>query len=274
MKTRSLMLFGASGVLALVAVSLVKSLQPSIAPGEGAKVVVATATMHFGDQVLPGNVRLVDFAVASVPEGAFRSVDELTNGEPRYAIETIHASEPVLHNRVTGKGGKASLSSVIDQNKRAVTIRVDDVFGVAGFVTPADHVDVMLTRGEEPQRPTDNPKTAVLLQNVKVLAIDQQANEHQGKPAVAKAVTLEVTPEEAQKLALGRTIGTLSLALRNFTDPQPIDNRLISVSDLAGAPRAARSTGGGYGIEVIRGTEATRVGLRDDGTTSISRRSR
>ncbi|HTH17656.1 MAG TPA: Flp pilus assembly protein CpaB, partial [Magnetospirillum sp.] len=257
----------------LVAVSLVKSLQTAPPPHDGMKVVVATATMRFGDQLLPGNVRLVDFAAASAPEDAFHSIEELVGGEPRYALETIRASEPVLHSKVTGKGGKASLSSVIDQAKRAVTIRVDDVFGVAGFITPADHVDVMLTSAEDPQRPNDNPKTAVLLQNVKVLAIDQKANEHEGKPSIAKAVTLEVTPEEAQKLALGRTIGTLSLALRNFTDPQPVNSRMISIADLSGgtpAKAAPRSVGPGLGIDVIRGTETIRVGVRDDGSAVAS----
>lgn len=271
MKARPYLLLAASAVLGIIAVILVKHLiRPPEAPGTE-KVAVASAQMRFGDRVLPANVHLVDYPPGSVPEGAFHDIDELASGDPRFVLQTIEPGEPVLSAKITGKGGKASLSSVIEQQKRAVTIRVDDVFGVGGFITPADHVDVMLTHGRDPEKPNENPRTEILLQNIRVLGVDQEANELKDKPSVAKAVTLEVTPEEAQKLALARNVGTLSLSLRNFANPKSIDSRTVSMTDLLPAqarepsPEKARSVRH-YRIEVIRGTEPTRYELYHDGS--------
>ena len=130
----------------------------------------------------------------SVPPGSFASVEEVlgTDGKRRVALRAIEINEPMLKTKISGFGGRASLSTILAPEMRASTIRVNDINGVAGFVLPGDHVDIMLTRsagGSEANLLTD-----ILLQNVKVLAIDQDANEDRAQPAVVKAVTLEVTP--------------------------------------------------------------------------------
>jgi pilus assembly protein CpaB len=129
---------------------------------------------------------------------------------------------------VTGPGQRASLSAVITSGMRATTIRVNDVLGVAGFVLPGDRVDIMLTR----QIIQDQPITDVLLQNVKVLGIDQRADEQNNQPDVVKAVTLEVTAEQAQKLTLAAEVGTLSLALRDVSNVELARVKPVTLKDL------------------------------------------
>jgi len=273
MKARPFLLLGTSAILGVVAIALLRALSHPAAAPATVKIVTAAAPMRFGDQLTANRLQLADYQPDSVPPGAFRDLAELTTGDARYVIQSIEQGEPVLGPKITGKGGKASLSSVIDQGKRAVTIRVDDVFGVGGFVTPSDHVDVMLTHGADPQKPNDNPQTEILLQNVKVLGIDQEASERKEKAAVAKAVTLEVTPEEAQKLALGRMVGTLSLSLRNFVNPNAVDSHAVSVADLSPAkakptPIERAKASARRTIAVIRGTEPTNYELWQDGAVA------
>jgi pilus assembly protein CpaB len=268
MKARPFLLLVISALLGLLAIGLVRSFlmqQPvPVADIVVKKVVVATATLHFGDHLAPLYLHEVEYLPNSVPPGAFASIAELTAGEPRVVLETIQPGEPVLASKISGNGAKASLSSIIDAEKRAVTIRVDDVSGTAGFITPADRVDVMLTRNAEGQAA---PHTEILLQNIKVLAIDQVANEHTDKPIVVKAVTLEVSPEEAQKIALARTVGQLSLSLRNLANGDPVPSRTITVGDLGGKKGA---TGTKREIEIIRGAAPTKYEVNSSDATATT----
>jgi pilus assembly protein CpaB len=144
-------------------------------------------------------------------------------------LTPVQKNEPILASRITGSGQRASLSALIDPGMRAVTLRVDDVRGVAGFVLPGDRVDVVLTRHEA----GDKAYADVLLQNAKVLAVDQLANERQEGPSVAKAVTVEVSTEQAQKLVLAAGVGSLSLVLRQAGGADPVASRRVSTFDLA-----------------------------------------
>ncbi|MFA7430417.1 MAG: Flp pilus assembly protein CpaB [Rhodospirillaceae bacterium] len=192
-------------------------------------VVVARVPLHFGSQLSAENLRVVEWPADSRPEGTFAALDEvIRETEPRVVLRSIEANEPLLTSKVSGFGGRASLSSVISDDMRAMTIRVNDVHGVAGFVLPGDRVDVLVTR--EPER--DNPITDILLQSVQVLGVDQDANEKRDKPQVARAVTLEVTPEQAQKLTLASTVGTLSLSLRNTLNTEAVAQRSVTLKDL------------------------------------------
>lgn len=194
------------------------------------KIVVARTTLFFGNRINAEQLRLVDWPASSVPAGAFTSTDDLLNGkEPRTVLRMIEANEPVLASKISGAGEKATLSAIITEDMRGMTIRVNDVIGVAGFIVPGDRVDVLLTRddgGKEKQI------TDILLQNVKVLGIDQIANENQEKPVVVQAVTVEVSPEQAQKLTLASQVGSLTLALRNVLDAQAEIARTVGVKDL------------------------------------------
>jgi len=204
--------------------------KPSI---ELTTVVVAKLPMNFGDAVTSEYLREVEWPAATVPENSFRTVEELTKpGEERVVLRSIQINEPVLVSKLSGAGGKATLSTILDKDMRAVTIRVNDENGVAGFVLPGDRVDVLLTREENQAARVKNPITDILLQNVKVLGIDQKANDNEDQPKVVRAVTLEVEPFDAQKLALAVTVGSLALALRHEANADSDYTRTVRVSDL------------------------------------------
>ena len=167
-------------------------------------------------------------------------MDDLLKGKKRTVLSSIEKNEPVLKWKISGPGQRASLSALISDNgMKAVTIRVDEVKGVAGFVLPGDRVDIFLTRrqtsGEGAQQFTD-----LLLQNVKVLAVGQIADDREDKPKLVKAVTVEVSPIDAQKLILAKSAGRLSLALRRAGESARVGGRRITLGDLGtssvGAP--------------------------------------
>ncbi|HYH17749.1 MAG TPA: Flp pilus assembly protein CpaB [Azospirillum sp.] len=199
-------------------------------------VVVAKIPLRFGDELNRENLREVNWPSDAVPDGGFTSIDGvLSGGERRVALRDIGANEPLLKGRVSGFGGRATLSALVGPDMRAVTIRVNDVQGVAGFVLPGDRVDVIFTRPEgaaESARPQSPPIADVLLQNLKVLAVDQLADSQKDKPVPAKAITLEASTEEAQKLTLASQVGTLSLTLRNFANSNFAEAGTITVSGL------------------------------------------
>ena len=192
------------------------------------QVVAAATALKFGDRLAAENLRLIDWPAGTVPEGTFKSMDELLGPQPRVALQTIQPNELILAPKITGPGQRASLSSVISTGMRAMTIRVNDVLGVAGFVLPGDRVDIMLTR----EVVQNNPVTDVLLQNVKVLGIDQKADQQTNVPDVVKAVTIEVTTEQAQKITLAATVGKLSLALRDISNVELAPVKPVSIRDL------------------------------------------
>jgi pilus assembly protein CpaB len=239
MKQRAFLMLIFAAVLAGGAVWLAKDwlesqIQP-VAANEQAvpltKVVVARVKLSFGNRLQRQHLTEVDWPAGNVPPGSFNSIDKLLEGEKeRVVLRAIEPSEPVLASKLTGPGGRATLSTLISKDMRAVTIRVNDVNGVAGFIMPNDHVDILLTRNEDNKK--NDPITTILLQNVKVLGIDQDAKEDKEKPSVAKAVTLEVTPRQSQKLALASRVGSLSLALRNLANAVAARHRTITVADL------------------------------------------
>ncbi|MBB4186191.1 pilus assembly protein CpaB [Sinorhizobium terangae] len=199
-------------------------------------LVVAAKPMRFGDRVRAENLKTIPWPSEERPDGSFQTIEAVLGekDEPRYAMEAIDPGEPVLTSKITGAGERATLSSALDQGMKAVSIRVNDVLGVAGFVRPSDRVDVLLTRGIRNSNGGEQTYVDVLLQGVKVLAVDQTADERKDEPSVVKTVTFEVTTDEAQRLTLGATIGTLSLALRNIASSNVEQTRPITVADLGG----------------------------------------
>jgi pilus assembly protein CpaB len=195
------------------------------------KVGVARVALPFGEQLTPEKVRFVDWPRSSVPPGALQAVGDLnSNGKPRMVLRPLEVGEPILRSKVTGEGGRATLSAIIPADRRGLSMRVNDVAGVAGFVLPGDRVDVLITRTIGETQVTD-----VLLQDVKVLAIDQSANDQATKPDPARTVTFEVDPYDAQKLVLAAQIGSLSLALRSAEAPVGDSySEPVSIADLGG----------------------------------------
>lgn len=233
------------------------------------KIVVANAPLRFGTVLSANNVTEVDWPTRTLPAGVFTSRAELFKAaERRVVLAAIEQHEPILSTKITGPGQRATVSSLIQDGKRAVTIRVNDVHGVAGFVLPGDRVDVLRTQVENAQQGTGKTFTDVLLQNIKVLGIDQQADERAEKSTVVKAVTLEVDTEEAQKLVLAQTVGILALMLRQAGSQAMARTERVTVDDLgrrigiitgsitpaepAAAPPRERRTGV---VNVTRGTK-------------------
>jgi pilus assembly protein CpaB len=195
-------------------------------------IVVANKPLRFGAEANASSLREIAWPEDAVPAGAFKKIsDMLAAGGRRVVLTAIEANEPVLASKITGPGQRATLSAMMLDGMRAVTVRVNDVEGVAGFVLPGDRVDVALTRQIEKGVAT----TDVVLQNTRVLAIDQTADERNDKPSIAKAVTLEVDIASAQKLALAASVGTLSLMLRKAGEASSDTTRRITLSDLANA---------------------------------------
>lgn len=228
MRQRAILMLGLAVVLGIAAVFLLRGFITRNAPTAQAtgSVVVAKVALNFGDDLTPQNLIAVPWPAESVPVGAFGSVGQmLPTGVKRVALQPIVKGEPVLLSKVSGPGGRATLSAVIHPGYRAMTIGVNDVLGVAGFVLPGDQVDIMLTRRGE-------STTEILLQGVRVLGIDQDANQQKDKPVVAHAVTLEVTPEQAEKLTLAATVGTLSLALRKMGNDEEVATKPVGLGDL------------------------------------------
>lgn len=245
-----------------------------------AAVVVAARPIELGQALTPDMLRLQAWPADALPQGAFAEISELTGGEARVALRAIEPNEPILVSRVSGAGGRATLSATIAEGHRAVAIRVNDVVGVAGFVLPGDFVDVLLTRQEGANYGNQAMRTDLLIDNVRVLAVDQTATESRNDPQVARAVTIEVTPEEGQKVALGGQIGTLTLALRRADEIGAGETGAgsqdtIRIQDLRAeaerrrpeAPRPATRQpvrASGPTIEIIRGFTSNRAAVASE----------
>jgi len=196
-------------------------------PAATRTVVVAASALRFGNPLTNTNLRETPWPEGALPEGSFSSIQDVLAAGKRIVLSPIESNEPVLASKLTGPGQRATLSAVLHEGMKAVTVRVSDIEGVAGFVLPGDRVDILLTRRADKGGTTD-----VVLQNTRVLAIDQLADERTDKPAVVKAVTLEVDTLAAQKLTLASQVGTLALALRKAGEATAMDQRRVSTEDL------------------------------------------
>jgi pilus assembly protein CpaB len=217
-------------------------------PAATRTVVVARSPLRFGTALTTQNLREVEWPGEAAPPNSFSSVADLTRGDKRVALAPIEPNEVIVGNKITGPGQKATLSALIEDGMRAVTIRVNDVEGVAGFVLPGDRVDVLLTRQAEKEAASND----VVLQNTKVLAIDQIADERAEKPVVVKAVTLEVDTVSAQKLALAASAGNLSLVLRKAGDSAREGARRVTITDIGSGKSAPAGTSNFATIRVMR----------------------
>src|SRR5215831_10894482 len=193
-------------------------------------IVITAESLAYGAAVTADNVTEIPWFTKMLPEGAFASKDDLLNGGRRTVLYPLKQGEPVLRSKVTGPGQRASLAALLEDGKRAVTVRVDDVRGVAGFVLPGDFVDIVMIADDVSSK--RQSYSDILLEHVKVLAIDQIASEGEEKPKVAQAVTLEVTKEQAQKILLATNIGKLSLLLGRPIDSVRGANRRIGEPDI------------------------------------------
>ncbi len=222
---RALIMLGLSILVAAVTVVFASrwlSEQGSLAT---AKVVVAKAEIPAGTPVTPELVTLADWPRGSKPKGAYDNPAQIKD---RVASSAVAAGEPVLESKLAPIGSKGGLSAVITPGKRALTVKVNEIVGVAGFALPGNFVDIMVNTQDN----QDNPISKIVLEKILVLAVAQEAERDPTKPKVVNAVTLELGPDQVEKLDLARSIGSLSLVLRNQLDTQDVPSEGARRKDL------------------------------------------
>lgn len=188
------------------------------------RIVVAASDINLGQRLTPEMLKLVEWPAHSVPKGAFNDPQKLSG---RVLKTSILMGDPLSEAKLAPVGTLGGLSALITEGKRAITVRVNDVIGVAGFALPGNYVDIIVSTETEPQpqgqgqasTAREQSISKIVLERILVLAVAQEVNRDETKPKVVNAVTLEVTPEQAEQLDLARSVGTLSLALRNQVDP-------------------------------------------------------
>ena len=237
--------------------------------------VVAAADITFGEKITPEKVKVVDWPAGNLPQGSFQRIEDLTMGVGRTAMRPIGANEILTDKSLATGANRLSTAQLLNPQMRAVSVPVSEVSGVSGLIFPGDRVDVFMTRTPEEAL----PYAELLAQGARVLAVGVDMNVGKDKPEIVKSATLEVTPLQAQKIALAMTVGQLNLALRHFSDESRVRLQTAQVMDLndgtvtrlvrkpnagGGAPQAPPQRGGtaggpapiGPGVVVMRGTES------------------
>lgn len=212
-KKRGLVLVAISLVLGVGAALVAKSMiaEQTVVTDEANNSRVATAAMAipYGTKIESRHVKMVSMPNDVVPVGAIMALEEV---EGKVAKAQILRGEFLLEGRVAEHDEGSTLAALVEQKKRAITVRVDDVVGVAGFLLPGNNVDVLASRLERGSR---RAITETILVNIKVLAVDQTARTDDSDPVVVRAVTLEVSPKQAEILVARMEEGTIQLTLRN-----------------------------------------------------------
>ena len=269
-----------SRAIALIVLALVVALAATLvalrwihaqAAPVSSKVAVAQADLPLGTRLAPDMITLIDWPSNALPPGAIGDASRLDARVTRHAIGR---GEPLLESKLAPAGTVGGLSAALGNGKRAMTVRVNDVVGVAGFALPGNFVDVLVNTQGEPLRNATMQGPAIskiVLERIRVLAIAQEATRDDTKPKVVNAVTLELTPEQTEKLDLARSVGTLSLVLRNQVEDQPVNTDGATKSTLLdikaassvpaasgskrAAPKIVQAAPPGLRVEVIKGLE-------------------
>lgn len=216
------------------------------------KIVVAAGDIQLGSRLNSQMLKTVDWPSGSIPPGAMTSPEPL---QDRVVKTSVLRGEPILEAKLAPLGTQGGLSAVIPEGKRAMTVRVNDVIGVAGFALPGNYVDIVVnTQLDAEGSRGDKQISKIVLEHILVLAVAQEASRDETKPRVVNAVTLELTPEQAEKLDLARSVGTLSLVLRNQVDKEGVDTRGIMKRQLLAAN--AVPSGPARPIPQVRATAA------------------
>jgi pilus assembly protein CpaB len=251
------LLLGLSVLLGFAAVRLQQRLTrgPEPEPGpELASVVIARGELPVGEALTAAQLDAIGWPKANLPKGTASDVNAVAG---RILRRPVAAGEPILDSALLPLGTPGGLSAVIEPNHRAVSVKVDEVIGVAGFVKPGARVDVLTTLRRVDGR-SENARSRVILQNVAVLAVDQQMQtDSGGKPEVVNVVTLSVDPEQSQRLVLGAHEGKLQLALRNPSDAEVVSLRSVSAGDVLGGGPAAKGGAPGTSVQILKGTDVT-----------------
>lgn len=274
MRVVTIVSLGASAVLGLGALFVAKIMLPNSAVAAkvgprlevaGEPMVVASRAIKFGEKLDAGMLTVIKAPKNAIPEGAFTSVQTLLasdKGGPPVALTPIANHEALLPTKISGPGARPTVAAEVAEGMRAYSFKVSDATGVGGHALPGDRVDVVLLRDLTPQGSERTFVSYVVLQNVRVLGIDLNADPTSEKPASPNTATVEVSVEDSQKLSIASTLGTLSLALRRNGEAHVAAARPMRTYDfLSGGakPAGPRAPSRGYGILIIEGTPKVRA---------------
>jgi pilus assembly protein CpaB len=259
-KRRGLIFLGLAVAMGLAAVWITAEFSPNsaeanIAAVQTTPVVVVRSDVAVASSLTVAQLKLVDWPSEHLPMGTLRSIDEATT---RISRRPLAQGEPVLEAALYPMGAAGGLGAVIAHEHRAVSVKVDNVIGVAGFVVPGSRVDVMATiRRVDRERAI--PFSKVILQDVRVLAVDQKLEEvKSGQPELVNVVTLEVSPKQAEHLIYAAHEGRLQLALRAPGDDAEVVTRSIGVADIMDNPKSAKAAVVAFAyqkMKIVRGTD-------------------
>ncbi|WP_343730532.1 Flp pilus assembly protein CpaB [Duganella sp.] len=224
---RALLMMALAIVFGLAAVALASRWLLRQTPGASNKIVVAALDVNLGQRLTPEMLKLIDWPAETLPRGALRDGSKLAG---RVLKASVLRDEPLSEAKLAPAGTLGGLSALIAEGKRAITVRVNDVVGVAGFALPGNFVDIIVNT-----QSNERAISKIVLERILVLAVAQEVGRDETKPRVVNAVTLEVTPAQAENLDLARSVGTLSLVLRNQVDPRPGTTEGATKGTLLGA---------------------------------------
>jgi pilus assembly protein CpaB len=223
-------------------------------------VVVAALDLVPGTKIRPETLNVINWPAQSMPAGAISDPNTLSD---RVVLLRMVSGEPVMESKLAPPGSGGGLTTIITPGKRAMSVRVDEIIGVAGFVVPGSYVDVLVTIDDK-NHPKLGSAAQTILQHIKVLTSGQKIVNEKNQPVLVNVVTLELTPEETEKLALASNRGRLQLALRNEWDDKETKTFAIHVPQLITSPpqlftvkspkQAPRRP---FTVEVIRGNKRT-----------------
>ena len=218
------------------------------------RVLAASQEIPFGHAIQSHMLMTIEWPAESVPPGVFTDRDEVLGSagvEPRRSKSTLAQGELLLKSKLSNFGEKVTIVQTLGANTRAMAIKVDAETAVGGFVTPGDFVDVVLTQGRD-----RDLRAVTILQNLRVIGVDQKSDQQSDETAVARTVTVEVTPDQGQRLALAQKAGTLSLSLRTLEGAvdEPLESLRLSdlMREVSPIPDDAKVTT----VRVRRGTES------------------
>ncbi|MET0605625.1 MAG: Flp pilus assembly protein CpaB [Beijerinckiaceae bacterium] len=244
-------------------------------PAAMQSIVVAASPLRYGVELTRGALREIPWTNDALPAGSFGSIEEIFQNDPkRIVLGAIEPNEPILRTKITGKGQRATLSAMLGEGMKAVTVRASESTGawagafVAGFVMPGDHVDVIVMR----QSKEGVSFTDLVAQGVRVLAVDQLADDRTDKPNTVKAVTLEAPIYEAQQIVLASSVGTLSLALRRAGELRTEPPGRVLSDEIGKGQSADRKNNGPDAAWANFGGEAPRRTMTTISVTRASQR--
>ena len=268
--TRAIVMILLSLVAGIAAVFLAARWVGQQAAQNTSPVVVAARDLEPGLPLTSVMLQQAPWPSGSVPVGAFEDSKKL---EGRVIRSPVFKGEPVLEPKLAPEGTKGGLTSIIQNGKRAISVKVNEGVGVAGFALPGSFVDVMVNTTDSKNKSISK----IVLRRILVLAVAQEANRDETKPKVVSAVTLEVTPEEAEKIDLARSIGALSLVLRNAVDINDAQTAGMDRDELLGkevtppVPQQGASAAPAPVRRVVKAKAATAVAPRPAAPASASK---